>query len=722
MYDNIKLRKERIFVQKYNIENCIAKEGKDALYVINTIAENYMQLNPISEFTMRAVSADGFYQDGTDARFIFNLDEKFPDAVMGEYGAVMAKFYIENAKKPLDMKVNCLGPVKIYLNGEIVFESQCINEVNCDNGSVFPVSFKQGENVLFIKMRKTYSGFGCIFGAKKDLADPKKYLMPFKEREGMAGFVYTMLGENEEVIPEVNISEYESGYDWYPKTAWSQTDKKMHQLERMFGISEGKYAYGMALIEGGENSYLKGDCCGETNVYIDKKLVAEISAGEFEIPLMLEAGKHTIVLESKSSDKGFGYNIELFDENFSPKDFIPMYSVLGAPDCWIYMGSFQKKQDVSEILDKFSVIDNKYKCIDLPDMNIRPYIDMPKFGRWNYPIGVTLYGLYRAGKLLGREDITEYVKKHISLCVSCLEYALWDKATYGYPNVDSKLVNMTMLDDCGSLGSTMLEVYKDTNDEKYLELAKKIADFMENKIERREDGAFYRKQTGVHYMTMWADDLYMSTPFLTRFYEITGDEKYLYDAAKQFVLFKKYLYMNDKNLMSHVYDFKFNTKNYIPWGRGNGWVMFSLTELLEKMPSDFEMRAEIEEFFREMSEGVLNVQGESGLWHQVLDDEESYEETSCTAMFTYAFSRGVRLGLYKDNEKYIEAAKKGWHGIERNSVDSEGNVFGVCWGSQYSFQKEYYTKKLLTAKNDTHGIGIVMLAGIELENMTRLNF
>jgi len=38
-----------------------------------------------------------------------------------------------------------------------------------------------------------------------------------------------------------------------------------------------------------------------------------------------------------------------------------------------------------------------------------------------------------------------------------------------------------------------------------------------------------------HEDTMWADDLYMSVPFLCRYYQLTGKEKYIDDAARQFL-------------------------------------------------------------------------------------------------------------------------------------------------------------------------------------------
>jgi len=165
--------------------------------------------------------------------------------------------------------------------------------------------------------------------------------------------------------------------------------------------------------------------------------------------------------------------------------------------------------------------------------------------------------------------------------------------------------------------------------------------------------------------------------------------------------------------MSHVYDFKFNKPTNIPWGRGNGWVLFSLAELLRVLPEDHADREELMRFFRDLCEGYLALQGENGLWHQVLTMPESYEETSCTSMFVYAYAHGIRCGWLADREPYIAAVEKGWQGLARLAIDKHGNIYGVCRGSGYAFSPLYYKDDLSWNLNDTHGIGIVMLAGIE---------
>ena len=83
-------------------------------------------------------------------------------------------------------------------------------------------------------------------------------------------------------------------------------------------------------------------------------------------------------------------------------------------------------------------------------------------------------------------------------------------------------------------------------------------------------------------------------------------------------------------------------------------------------------------------------------------------------MFIYAFSRGVRFGWLRNPDKYAAAAMKGWNAIAETSVDCDGNVYGVCRGSEFSFLADYYKNELGWNLNDTHGTGIVMLAGLEI--------
>ena len=134
----------------------------------------------------------------------------------------------------------------------------------------------------------------------------------------------------------------------------------------------------------------------------------------------------------------------------------------------------------------------------------------------------------------------------------------------------------------------MLEAAKILPITGYREIADYVADYISHKQARLPDGTFYRKMLMhiFHENTLWADDLYMSVPFLCRYAELTGDQSGLDDAAKQFLGFKERLFIPELKIMSHIYDFRRDMATGVPWGRGNGWTIFSLSELLAVLPGD----------------------------------------------------------------------------------------------------------------------------------------
>jgi rhamnogalacturonyl hydrolase YesR len=241
--------------------------------------------------------------------------------------------------------------------------------------------------------------------------------------------------------------------------------------------------------------------------------------------------------------------------------------------------------------------------------------------------------------------------------------------------------------------------------------------------ERRPEGLFYREQKG-YFMenTLWVDDLYMCTPFLIRYAQLSGDTFYLDDAATQFIGFRKLLFLPESNVMSHVFDFKCNTATRMPWGRGNGWCLFSLSELLTVLPTNHKNREELIDFYNSLCAGLIPLQAESGLWRQLLTHTDSYEESSCTAMFVYAFCRGLRMNWIDKalTASVSKAAKLGWDGLCHKSIDDQGNIFGICGGSCYSFSPDYYKHDLGWIVNDPHGTGIVLLAGTEMDKWMKL--
>lgn len=700
-----------------------AYEGTDPQAIISSLAYRYMGQNLKHGLYYRAYTNNGIVRT-TDYRYLVDFNKIFPDSKDKECVWAFTKFY-SAGKSSFGWDINCFGPMVVYVNGEVAYKSDIFKERYSETSTRVFMDVEEGWNDIRIQFKKTKAGFGGQFGTwigKWDMYT----LMPTKERDGQEGFVFTELVPDD-YVPEFEIGMSEKDFDkkLYPVINWSDDEMKKGQLTRMFGTPNGQYAVGYTKVFADDinNTTHKFtlDTKGETVVYIDKKEVFKTKGGKETFEATLPLGTYDIYVKCICDGSDWGYTLEC-----DTVEFESAARVKGTDDVWMYIGTFVNDFEFpfDTASDMLHIVGEPatYWRLDAPDTFVRPYNENTLFGRWNYPLGVTMYGLLHTAIAIGSEDIKNYIKDHVQLCIDTLEYALWDKEQYGgATSIHNLLTSIDSLDDCGSFASMMLEVNKYLGLRDVKKVADYVGDYIYNHQSRLEDGTFFRKEMMHHFhnMTMWADDLYMSVPFLVRYSQFTGDQKYLDDAANQFFGFKKRLFMPEEKIMSHVYDFKYDSKTNVPWGRGNGWVVFSMTELLEVLPEDHPKRNDLIDFLNTLCEGYLALQDDEGMWHQVLNDHESYPETSCTSMFIYAFSRGIRFGWLKNPEKYVKAIYKAWKGISKTSVDSNGNVYGVCRGSEFSFIADYYKYELGWNLNDTHGTGIVMLAGIEVIRLNK---
>lgn len=700
-----------------------AYEGTDPQAIISSLAYRYMGQNLKHGLYYRAYTNNGIVRT-TDYRYLVDFNKIFPDSKDKECVWAFTKFY-SAGKSSFGWDINCFGPMVVYVNGEVAYKSDIFKERYSETSTRVFMDVEEGWNDIRIQFKKTKAGFGGQFGTwigKWDMYT----LMPTKERDGQEGFVFTELVPDD-YVPEFEIGMSEKDFDkkLYPVINWSDDEMKKGQLTRMFGTPNGQYAVGYTKVFADDinNTTHKFtlDTKGETVVYINKKEVFKTKGGKETFDATLPLGTYDVYVKCICDGNDWGYTLEC-----DTVEFESAARVKGTDDVWMYIGTFVKDFEFpfDTASDMLHIVGEPatYWRLDAPDTFVRPYNENTLFGRWNYPLGVTMYGLLHTAIAIGSEDIKNYIKDHVQLCIDTLEYALWDKEQYGgATSIHNLLTSIDSLDDCGSFASMMLEVNKYLGLRDVKKVADYVGDYIYNHQSRLEDGTFFRKEMMHHFhnMTMWADDLYMSVPFLVRYSQFTGDQKYLDDAANQFFGFKKRLFMPEEKIMSHVYDFKYDSKTNVPWGRGNGWVVFSMTELLEVLPEDHPKRNDLIDFLNTLCEGYLALQDDEGMWHQVLNDHDSYPETSCTSMFIYAFSRGIRFGWLKNPEKYVKAIYKAWKGISKTSVDSNGNVYGVCRGSEFSFIADYYKYELGWNLNDTHGTGIVMLAGIEVIRLNK---
>ncbi|WP_309242063.1 glycoside hydrolase family 88 protein [Paenibacillus sp. S150] len=739
--------------------------------VLAAVAGRYIGANPPQLPVYRVHSLRGFPRLA-DCRYRMDLGERFPELEDGQFVYVWGKLW-SALETEAPFRINCFSPVRVYINGRKVFRSNLNDDVFPDRSAYFRAKLDAGWNHFLLEFVAAGTGCGGIFGTGSVKGAPLHFLAPTAGRSGREGWVYSGPQQDRWTVwpgqrridpagsaaaagapgsgpqaaaPDTAARAAAAGTaaaeaslaarcPWYPTSLWSPGEEADGNFSRIFGSVPGATAFAWCRLAPGKGqgeARLRLRCRGTAAiaVYADGALIAarqEAGGGMDLPPLLLPApGGRDLVVESVCGGEGWGFELEPLPDTAQVR-FVQPYPVEGTSDPWLYLGVFTSP-NVPEaagvtVMDSLSGQGEEatFWRVDQPDSRVRPFLESALYGRWNYPLGVTLYGLLRTGEALADPHYTEYAQRHIEQCTALHEYALWDRDCYGAPGINHQLALMDSLDDCGSFGAAMLAAHKLRPLRGAARAAADIAHYITHVQDRQPDGALYRVWGTTDFMqqTMWCDDLYMSIPFLSKYYELTGDAAYLADAAAQFLLYKKRLFQPVPGILHHVYDYKFGKPNGVAWGRGNGWVIFSLAELLGVMPEQHPLRPGLLDFYRGLCRGFLRLQDKHGLWHQVLTDPESYAEASCTSMFIYAFARGVRCGWLTEPGPYASAALKGWQGLTRCCIDKQGNVYGVCRGSGYSFNKLYYKEELTWQFNDTHGTGIVLLAGIELLRLTQ---
>lgn len=213
----------------------------------------------------------------------------------------------------------------------------------------------------------------------------------------------------------------------------------------------------------------------------------------------------------------------------------------------------------------------------------------------------------------------------------------------------------------------------------------------------------------------WCDALYMAPPVYSRLYAITGNKAFMQFADKEFKATYEHLYDKEEKLFyrdAKYFDKKEANGRKIFWGRGNGWVMGGLVELLKTLPkNDKKYHPFYMKLFCEMSERIAELQCEDGFWRASMLDTQTYTdpETSGTGLFVYALAYGINEG-YLSKDKFLPIVVKGWQALVA-SVDTEGKL---CWVQPVG----QAPKKIEKKSNLVYGTGGFLQAACEVYKLS----
>jgi rhamnogalacturonyl hydrolase YesR len=337
-----------------------------------------------------------------------------------------------------------------------------------------------------------------------------------------------------------------------------------------------------------------------------------------------------------------------------------------------------------------------------------------QFNDWDYPMGVVLAAMLHVADVTGDASYSAYTFKNFNFIFDHVDYfrkqaQLYGAQTYGL----RRLLEFRELDDCGAIGAALVKANRQKPDPRYRATIDRIADHIAHKQFRMTDGTLGR--TRPQPVSLWADDLYMSVPFLAQMGVETGDRAYFSDAARQVIQFSARLQDPSTGLWDHAWYENTTPDPRFYWGRASGWSLMAAAELLSVMPEDQPERARVLEIFRRGAQAVVAAQGGIGLWHQLLDKTDSYLETSASAMFTFAIARGVNRGWL--SPAYAPVAQAGWQALATR-VRPDGQIEGICVSTTAAYDAVYYYNRP-TELAAMQGYGPVLMAGAEVIAMLR---
>lgn len=342
-----------------------------------------------------------------------------------------------------------------------------------------------------------------------------------------------------------------------------------------------------------------------------------------------------------------------------------------------------------------------------------------QFRTTSYEWGVTYSACLDAAKASGDKKYAAYVEHNFKAIADAFPGAMKDlKKGKTLDTAIRKVVDPHALDDAGAICAAMIKAELDarknpkTRATQVINTAPVIENYSQyimTKEFRLADGTFARKRP--HKNTVWLDDMFMAIPAIAYMGAYTNDSKYFDEAAKQIMLFKDKMWVKEKKLFRHGWVEAMNPHPAFHWGRANGWAILTMCEVLDVLPENHPQRGAILDLLRQHIEGLVALQGKDGFWHQLLDRNDSYEESSCTAIYTYCIAHAINQG-WISALAYGPAVQLAWHAVEA-SIDAQGRFTNTCVGTGMGFDPAFYMYRPVSTAA-AHGYGPAIWAGAEM--------
>ncbi|MFH1880378.1 MAG: glycoside hydrolase family 88 protein, partial [Bacillota bacterium] len=279
---------------------------------------------------------------------------------------------------------------------------------------------------------------------------------------------------------------------------------------------------------------------------------------------------------------------------------------------------------------------------------------------YDWPQGVALFALYQHARQAKDEALTAYLLDWFDRQIA-----------KGLPgkNINSMAPMLTLS-----------FLYEDTRRENYLAVCREWLQYALNDLPRTGEGGYQHITVDSdNYAQLWDDTLYMTVLFVARMGRLLRREDCVQESIRQFLVHIKYLQDPVTGLFYHGWTFA--GKHHFAgafWGRGNAWYTAGLVDYLELAEIPGGVKMFLVSTLERQAEALRSLQAENGMFHTLLDDPGSYQESSATAGFAYGILKAVRLGLL--DATYRETGEKAAAAVARRVLPS-GELTEVSAGT-----------------------------------------
>ncbi|OUJ72282.1 glycoside hydrolase family 88/105 protein [Hymenobacter crusticola] len=381
-----------------------------------------------------------------------------------------------------------------------------------------------------------------------------------------------------------------------------------------------------------------------------------------------------------------------------------------------------KPEEVKQVLDRVYNYLDKATPAELVDkktnaavntrgkFNPEAIIKPGDFRLTSYEWGVTYSGMLLAGEVTGDKKYTDYTFTRLKFLAELAPYyRAYQTANPQAPTPMRGFMNPHALDDGGALTASMIKAQRAGLSADLRPLIDSFTNYIMTKEFRLSDGTLARNRPQPN--SLWLDDMYMGLPALAQMGKLTGERRYYDEVVKQFTQFSQRMFDKQKGLYMHGWVQDMAVHPEFHWARANGWALLTKVEILDVLPEDHPGRAAILAQLRAHTDGLATRQAGSGFWHQLLDRNDSYLETSATAIYAYAIAHAINKG-WLDPKAYGPMALLAWNAVS-TKVNANGQVEGTCVGTGMGFDPAFYYYRPVNVYA-AHGYGPVILAGAEI--------